>query len=435
MAQTNSMMNVRQTRLPNGLRVITSAMPHVQSVTFGVWVGVGARHESHALAGASHFIEHMLFKGTPSRSAKSISEAIEGYGGYLNAFTQEESTCFYARVAHDRLNHSLDVILDMIMNASFGAPELQRERGVILEEIMMYKDRPSHWVQELLSSSLWVDHPAGRPIIGSTHSVGNMPRAALVRYKKAGYTPGNIVVSLAGNLDHDRCVQFVRDMTGRMRRGPGKPRQQSVTPSTRMAHMTVATKDIEQAHLAMGFRLFGREDDRRYTLRVLNAILGENMSSRLFQVVREQHGLAYSIHSGADLLSGTGSLTISAGLDRRQVAKALRLILKEVVKIRLKRVGARELRRAKDYVVGQMKLGLESTTQQMLWMGDTLMSHRKFIAPETSMTALQNVTADDISKLARSVLRKRALCIALVSPDSEANMRKMIRSELRGMPA
>jgi predicted Zn-dependent peptidase len=409
-------MHAEITTLGNGLRVVTSTMPSVESVALGIWVGVGSRYESRADSGISHFMEHLLFKGTRRRSARDISQAVEGRGGYLNAFTQEESTCYYARVAYDRAAETLDVLADMVRHPRLDPLEIDKERGVILEEIAMYQDQPSHAVQDQLIASLWTGHPLGRPVIGCPRSLGRQDRAVLRAFRARHYVPRNMVVSLAGRIEHGEAVTLARTLLGGMR-GGRRARCRGVTRGVGQARFDLRARDIEQAHLAMGFRLFGRHDRRRDTLRVLNAVLGGNMSSRLFQTVREKHGLAYSVHSSAHLFADTGVLEISAGLDRGRIDKAVRLILREVNRLRDRAVGAAELRRARDYSVGQLRLGLESPASQMLWMGEHLLAYDRVIAPDAVADALGRVSADAIRRLACAGLRPGAMSAALLAPE------------------
>jgi len=410
--------DVEETRLPNGVRVVTSALPHVASVSFGIWVGVGARHESGGMSGASHFIEHLLFKGTTERSALDITRAIEGRGGYLNAFTQEEATCYYARVASEHTWEALEVLVDMYLNSLFDKAEIDKERQVIIEEMMMYRDQPQHLVQELLGDILWPRHPLGRPIIGNEKTISRMTREDLLDFKEKKYVSANTVFAFAGKLNHAECVENVADLVGKRSRRP-PPRFTRVTSEVKQIKAVLRNKSIEQAHLAMGIRVFGRLDKRRYALKVLNTILGENMSSRLFQIVREKYGLAYSVHSSCHLFSDTGTLTISAGLDREKHLKAQQLILRELGRFRDRPVGARELRRAKDYVIGQLVLSLESTSNQMMWLGDNLLSHGRFMSPEKAMKAISAVAPEDIQALANRFFRRSRLSVAVVSAGIE----------------
>jgi predicted Zn-dependent peptidase len=411
--------DVRVSELSNGVRVVTSSVPTVESVTFGIWVGVGARYEPKRLAGISHFIEHLLFKGTKKRSAKDISEAIEGRGGYLNAFTQEESTCYYARVGFDWLEGSLEVLADMYRNSNLAQSEIDKERGVIIEEIMMYKDQPQHVVHEMLGGAMWSGHPLGIPIIGYPETLRKMNRADIVNFRAKRYVPGNTVFAFAGRVDHDECVKKVVSLGGRGKKKP-LPTCRPFTAKNRPHLVTLAQKSIEQTQLALGFRTFGRTDNRRFALRVLSAVLGENMSSRLFQVVREKHGLAYSVHSGCYLYEDTGACVITAGLDRTKHEKALQLIVKELVRLKTKPVGAKELRRAKDYMIGQTRLGLESMTSQMMWLGENVLTHGKFISPADVVSRIDKVTAEDVTKIACSVFTARKASLSAVSPEFTA---------------
>ena len=421
--------DVGQSRLANGVRVITSSLPHVASVSIGIWVGVGARYEAGRVSGISHFIEHLLFKGTRRRSPRDISRAIEGRGGYLNAFTQEESTCYYARVTDDQLPKAFDVLADMYMHPRFDAADIDKERGVILEEIMMYRDQPHHVVQELLGQALWQRHALGRPVIGSPETLGRMTRRDIQAFKQRGYAPGNTVVAAAGRLDHDRCAALVaRAMRGLRKRSV--PGCRSVTERVGQSPIVIERRDIEQVHLAIGFRLFGRDDERRYALRVLNAVLGENMSSRLFQVVREKHGLAYSVHSSCHLYRDSGALVISAGLDRHRYRRAQELTLRELARLKNRPVGAGELKQAKDYVIGQTRLGLESTSQQMMWVGDGLLSRGRFVPPDEAIAKLAAVTAEDVQSVARDVLLPSRASFAMVAPEAREDDRTYARDLL-----
>ncbi len=421
-------MGTRVTRLENGMRVVSAVMPHVESVSIGIWVGAGGRHEAAALSGASHFIEHLLFKGTRRRTARDISQAIEGRGGDINAFTQEESTCYFARVSAEHTWEALDVLADMYGNATLSAPDVAKERDVVLEEILMYRDQPHHQVEEMLGQLLWRDHPLGQPLTGTVESLKGLGRRELLEYKSRYYVPGNTVLAVAGKMDHDSCVACARALLGKG--NAGRTRQfLPVTPAVPQGRMQLASKEVEQAHAAIGFRGFGRHDRRRYALKLLNIILGENMSSRLFQVVREEHGLAYSIQSAAHGFHDTGALVVSAGLDRNRLEAAMKLIVRELVRMKQTAVARAELRRAKDYAVGQIRLGLESTSSQMMWMGEHFMAYGRLISPEETIAALQAVTPAEIREVAGFLLRPGRSSIAMVLPDvSRALERELARS-------
>ncbi len=413
-------MDFKTTKIENGIRVVTVGMPGVESVSAGIWTGVGSRFENEENSGISHFLEHMLFKGTKKRTARDIVCSIEGRGGYLNAFTQEENTCYYFRVAADGLKGAYAVLSDMVTASSFPAKEVAREQGVIVEEIMMYRDQPSHVVYEMMTDAMWHGHPVGMPVAGTPESVRGTKRSDLVRFYKNHYEPSSIVASFAGKVDHDKCVELVRKNLGRMK--PGHPDSaRPVRAKTRQKLVALKDSSIEQAHMAMGFRIFGRKDPRKYALRVLNVVLGENMSSRLFFSVREKHGLAYSINSSVQMMQDTGALVITGGFDKVRIVKALDVTLKELVKLKSKCVPKAELKRAKDYVTGQIKLGMESTSSRMIWGGEQLLATNKIVAPDEVMKSINEVTADDVRDLAEYVLDSDRMSLAGISPDIESS--------------
>lgn len=414
----------RVTRLPNGLTVATAEMPHMASVSLGLWVGVGSRHEPPRLNGVSHFIEHLLFKGTKRRSPLQISQAVEGIGGYLNAFTSEEITCFHSRACHDRFDELLDVLTDMFLNSRFGAGDIVKERDVIKEEVAMYMDQPQHLVQEMLNTILWPDQALGRPITGTPETLDAMRRADLVGYLKENYVTGATLVTAAGRLDHRRVTAAVARCASRFPAGK-RPGFVPVRNEQRAPAARLFTKDTEQTQVALGIRTCPRHDPRRYALRLLNTLLGENMSSRLFQVVREDRGLAYSIYSTPSFFDDTGDLVISAGLDTDNLFETLRLIVRELRRLRETPPPAAELRRARDYVIGQIDLGLESTDNQMNWIGEQWLGYGRIVQPNEVKRRLSGVTAAQIRAVARDFFRPEHLSLALVSP------RKSIRDLAR----
>lgn len=408
------------TRLSNGLTVATAEMPHMVGVSVGLWVGTGSRYEPVALNGVCHFIEHLLFKGTKKRSAKQISQAVEGVGGYLNAFTSEETTCFHARACHDRFDDLLDVLVDMLLNSRFAPAEIAKEREVIKEEIAMYFDEPQHHVQELLNDALWPDQPLGRPITGTHETLDAMGRAHLVKYLQDHYVTDSTLLVAAGNITHRRALRaltrYARHFT------PGK--RASCVPvrvDQQAPRLCLFSKKTEQTQIALGVRTCSRHDEQRYALRLLNTILGENMSSRLFQVVREDRGLAYSIYSTPSFFADTGNLVISAGLDTDNLLKTVRLILREMRRLAESPPSLAELRRARDYVNGQIDLGQESTDNQMNWVGEQLLGYGKVLPPDRIKQRLAQVTAVEIRSIARDFFRPERLNLALVSPLKSAN--------------
>jgi len=405
----------RVTRLPNGPTVASAEMPHMASVSLGLWVGVGARYEPVELNGVCHFIEHLLFKGTERRSAKAISQAVEGIGGYLNAWTSEENTCFYSRARHDRLEELLDVLVDMFANSRFAPADIAKERGVIKEERAMYLDQPAHHVQELLNATLWPRQPLGRSITGTPRSLDTLSRATMLRFMRAHYITGAIVIAAAGNLRHAQLVNAVKRFARAFPAGP-RPSHEPADNRQHRSQVRLRTKKTEQTQLALGLRTCPRRDERRFALRLLNTILGENMSSRLFQEVREDRGLAYNIYSTISFFDDTGDLVVSAGLDAENLPRVLQLTLRELGRLRERPPSASEFRRARDYVIGQMDLSLESTENQMMWLGEQLVGFGQVFEPADIRQRLAQVTPAQIRAVACDFFRPDRLNLALVSP-------------------
>jgi len=405
----------RLTQLANGLTVATAEMPQMRSVSVGLWLGIGARYEPAELSGICHFIEHLLFKGTRKRSAREISQAVEGIGGYLNAFTSEEMTCYHARACHDRFDELLDVLMDMFLESKFQPADVAKEREVIKEEMAMYLDEPQHQVQELLNATLWPDQPLGRSITGTNRTLDALGRRHLLSYLGRHYVAASALVVAAGNLNHRQVARAVARYGPRFRTGAcpsfAPARNEQPGPRARLF-----TKSTEQTQLALGIRACSRHDPRRFALRLLNAVLGENMSSRLFQILREDRALAYSIYSTPSFFHDTGDLVISAGLDTDNLPKALRLILRELRRFTESLPSPAELRRAREYLIGQTDLSLESADNQMNWLGEQLLGYGRVHSPAVFKRRLSQVTAGEIRAVARDFFRPDQLNLALVSP-------------------
>lgn len=422
-------LSVHISALPNGLKVVTVPVTDVDSAALGVWISCGGRHEPALRSGIAHFIEHLLFKGTRHHSAKEISEAIEGRGGYFNAFTQEESTCYYARVAAEHAQSVFQLLAEMYSEPLFAPDDIEREREVILEEIALYNDQPQHVVEEMLGAMLWPDHPLGRPLTGTEKTVKALSRKDLLMFKQRHYRPNNTIVLFVGRTEKEQCERWAEQSLGNY---PAAPLAKAAPVNPRMKQLRFAAKrkDVEQTHLAMGFRTFGRHGPRRYALKLLSVILGENMSSRLFQVVREQYGLAYSIQSAAGLFADTGVLTISAGVDVDRTEQALIRILNEVSRLRREKIGQRELRRAKEYTIGQLRIGLENTGNQLLWVGENLLAYGRVIQPDDYIREIHAVNAEEILHLAQNILTLSRFSFAMISPHPEVRARAMFRKAL-----
>jgi len=414
------------TRLPNGLRLATAELPHMASVSLGIWSAVGSRCERVGETGISHFLEHMLFKGTRRRSAAQISQEVEGIGGYINACTSEESTCYHARAHAGQAATLMDVLADIYLNPVFDPREITRERRVIKEEIAMTLDQPAQHVLELSDETLWPDQPLGRSIAGDDRTLNRTRRRELAGFHARHYVSGSTVVVAAGDIRHRDLLDLAKRLARRIPAGKRSDWFPAVNGQARQ-QINLFTRDMEQTQFALGVRTCSRHDSRRFALRLANVILGENMSSRLFQSIREEHGLAYSIYSTPNFYHDTGSLTIAAGLDTAHTQKALKLTLAELRRLREKPPGAAELRRARDYLIGQLELSLESTESQMNWVGEQLLGFDHIIPPDEIKARLHEIRPGDIRRVANDFFRPERLCLSLVSPlKNDRDLRKLL---------
>ncbi len=408
----------RITRLPNGARIATATMPHMKTVAVGLWAGVGGRHESARQAGIAHFIEHLLFKGTAKRNARRITTDVEGIGGYINAFTTEDHTCFYTKAAAHHLRPLCEVLTDIYVDSTFPEQEIERERDVIREEILMYRDQPAQHAEELLSASLWPGHPLGRPLTGSVDNVERFTRDELMDFQRKHYCGRTTVAVVAGCCDHEQVVSILGPLLSRLPVGR-TPRFTRAPREFAGSRLNLHTHDTEQTHLALGFHAFGRSDERRYALKLLSVILGENMSSRLFQKLRERHGYCYSIQSSTVTLADSGVISISAGLDHGKLERVLKMILREVEQVCQRAPSRSELQKAKDYTVGQMLMGLESTTNQMIWIGESMLGYGVIHDPAMIEARINAVQPEDVQRCACHCLHRGRLGAAVVGPTKE----------------
>lgn len=409
------------TTLESGLRVATCEMPHAETASMGIWASVGGRHEPAALNGISHFIEHMLFKGTAKRSAKRIMQEIEGVGGDMNAYTAEERTCYYATAAAEFFPRVCDVLCDIYTAPRFSSQDIERERGVIGEEILMYRDEPSSHVQENLNATYWPGHPLGRPLTGTLESIEGMGRKEFLDYRKSHYHAASTVVSAAGEVRHDDVLARVSKLLGALGRGrkPGAKPAPAV-PSRPRLH--VEARDVQQTQVAMALPAYSHLDERRYAFHLLHIILGGNASSRLFQELREKRGICYSVSSHPLTLDDSGVLNVSIGLDRRNLEKTLRLILAQFELLCDKLVGDAEMKRAREYAVGTSRMSLERPSSQSMRIGGSVLVYGKIIEPEVAHARIRSVTAEEIRGVAREILNPARLTLALIGPDPETKM-------------
>lgn len=401
----------------NGMRLIYKKMPGVSSVSLGIWFDTGSRNEEKSINGVSHFLEHLVFKGSKEYSSDRIKESVEGVGGSMNAFTSEENTCYYAKFLGKHLHKVFDCLSDMTSRPLFKKEDIEKERTVIVEEIKMYKDLPQYQVQEIFDELLWPDHPLGRNIAGSVESISAMTRRELGDYHRLWYSPAHIVVACAGDLDEDRLERDVEKAFGRRDAAP----RQSFLPflgQDEAPKIRVADKSIEQTHINLGFPSINRAHKDRFALGLLHLILGGNMSSRLFNEIREKKGLAYEIASHAKKLKDTGVFFVHAGIDNKNLFETTRLIFAELDRMRSKEVSTGELRRAKDFYISQAQMALDDTMEHMLWMGDSLLNVGYLQTKEELRRCIERVGAKDILRLSREIIDFRRLRFAAVGPQS-----------------
>jgi len=406
---------IRRTRLDNGLRVVTESLPHVRSVAVGFWVGTGSRDEPSPRAGVSHFLEHLLFKGTEERDAAAIAEEIESRGGDMNAFTAQEITTYYVRVPDDCLELAVDILSDIVWRPALRTDDIECERQVILEELRMHDDEPEDLVQELFTGAMFPDHPIGREVIGSKATIEGMPRVDIVDFHGEHYHPSNVVVAAAGNLDHDRVVELVTSGLGAT--GGHRPPRDGYSGDPPPRPLAVLERPTEQAHVVLGMRAFAHDDPDRYALMLLNEVLGGGMSSRLFQEVREKRGLAYSVYSFRASLAETGMLAVSAGTSPERVDELL-----DVLDVELRRVVAdhgvtgRELDSARGHLRGSLALSLENSGSRMHRLGRSEITVGEIPSLDEVVARIDAVTPDDVARVVDRVLATRDRTLAAVGP-------------------
>ncbi|HOT28114.1 MAG TPA: pitrilysin family protein [Candidatus Ozemobacteraceae bacterium] len=407
-----------KTRLDNGVKVVAETFSTVQSVSIGMFFRSGVLYEDPRLLGVSHFIEHMMFKGTGKRSPKDIARAFDRIGGYLNAFTAKDYCCYYARVVRDELPTAVEVLADMVRNSAFDADEYERERRVILEEIKMYEDSPDEIIHELLGQTLWPDAPIGRPILGTSATVGAMPREEVIDVYRKQYVSGNLVVCAAGNIDTGEFVGLLEKHLGDLR--PGSLAHRKTAPKPDSA-ATVFRKNIEQVHVAIGTPGVSYSDESRYAVTLMNAAFGGGMSSRLFQEIREKRGLAYSVYSYHTSFRDTGIFSIYAGTSPDQLPKVLELISTEIERLALKGLSKIELEEAKQQLKGNTLIALESTTNRMNRLATGFLYGIEPQTPEEAIRPYLAVTQDDIRKAAVELLDRKKMAMTVISPASDVS--------------
>jgi predicted Zn-dependent peptidase len=391
---------ISESRLDNGVRVVTERMPEARSVSLGIWVAVGGRDEPDDLAGASHFLEHLLFKGTSTRTARHIAEVIDAVGGEMNAFTSREHTAYYTRLPAHRVDLGLDILGDVLTDPAFRSHEVEAERQVILEEILMNLDMPEDHVHTLLAEALFPGHPLGREVLGTRTSVEAVTRDQIAQFFGHWYRPGNLVVVAAGNLSHQQIVDGFGGTLGRCEGGERPVREGPKRDPNPRVHLGDPT---EQVHVAVGWRGVDHHDDERYALMVANQVLGGGMSSRLFQEVREERGLAYSVYSWASTYDDSGSAGIYAGTAPARAAELLEVVDDEVAKLVASGVTENELGVAKGFIEGSLVLGLEDSASRMARLGRSLMARNEIVTVDDQLARIRAITGDDVGAVAGRV--------------------------------
>jgi len=404
--------NIRRTVLPNGLTILTEKMDHIRSVAMGVWIRAGSRHEMPEINGISHFVEHMVFKGTKSRSAQHIAREVDAIGGNLDAFTGKETVCFNIKVLDEHVPVALDVLSDLVLNPTFASDEITRERGVILEEIKMDEDNPDYLVHEIFTQAFWKDHPLGKPILGTKETVKRFERDTLCSFYGQRFHGSNMIFSAAGNIDHDA---FVEQVTRRFESLPAGESLTAVVPPKTAARIILKNKKaLEQVQLCLGVPAPAIADESRYVTLVLNTILGGGMSSRLFQTVREERGLAYSIYSDLNPYSDTGSLCVYAGTSSDRAIQVVQLVMEQFRRLKSEPLPADELRRAKDQLKGNLLLSLESSMSRMSNLARQQMHFNYFFGMQEILDRVESITEDQVLAMANQLFQPELVAVTLL---------------------
>ncbi|MEX2263704.1 MAG: pitrilysin family protein [Bryobacteraceae bacterium] len=400
------------TTLSNGVRVISEAMLHVRSVSVGVWVGAGSRRETPEQNGLTHFIEHMLFKGTERRSAEEIARSVDSIGGNLDAFTAKELVCYNTKVLDEHLRLAFDVLADLVLHPLFRDEDIAKEKGVILEELKMEADNPDYLVHEIFSSNFWKDHSLGRPILGTRETVRRFDREVIENYYRSVYTPDNTIITAAGHLTHATLVDLAREHFESLPPNPNGAHGGAPNTHARIALRN--KKSLEQAHLCLGVPSYPLPHDKRFACYVLNTLLGGGMSSRLFQNIRERQGLAYSVFSELSPYRDTGCLSVYAGTSIESARQVVNLILKEFRELKQDRVPDEELRRAKDHLKGSLMLGLESTGSRMSNLARQEMYFGRFFTLDELLESIEAVSAGDVQSIAQTFFDQKQIALTVL---------------------
>ena len=404
--------NIQRAVLPNGLTILTEQMDHIRSVSMGIWVKSGSRHEDPNVNGISHFVEHMVFKGTTSRSAEDIARQVDSIGGNMDAFTGKETICFNIKVLDEHLPVAVDVLSDMVLHPVFDVKEITRERGVILEEIKMDEDNPDYLVHEIFTQNFFKDHPLGKPILGTKETVRRFDQNATLAYYGSKFAPGNLVISAAGNLHHHKFVELLRKQFGQLPAGSNG--WHDIPPKINSRIILRNKKALEQVQICVGVPSYRISHEKRYVSYILNTLLGGGMSSRLFQNVREKQGLVYSIFSELNPFRDAGLLSIYAGTSRESAPKVVQAIVTEFRELKNNPVSEEELKRAKDQLKGSLMLSLESTTARMSNLARQEMYYDRFFGMDEIIQRIQAVTVEDLLHSANEFFQPELIAVTVL---------------------
>lgn len=415
----------KKTTLDNGLRIISIPMENANSITVLILVGTGSKYETKDINGISHFLEHMFFKGTQKRpSTLKISETLDSVGGEYNAFTSKEVTGFWAKVDKKHFDTALDWISDIFLNSKFDEKEMEREKGVIIEEMNMYLDTPTAYIGELWEKLLYGDQPAGWRIIGEKENIQSFDRKQVLDYYNSHYSPSNVIICVAGGVTHDESEEKIKKYFQKSKRTQDMQKVK-VKESQSKPEVLLHYKKTDQTHFCLGVRAYDIFDQRRYALALLAVILGGNMSSRLFIKVRERNGLAYSIHTSTDNTADTGYLVTQAGIDHKNLEKSVKLILEEYKVMKNKKITEKELQKAKDYMKGITSLSLDSSDNQASFYGAQELLEKSMLTPEEKFKKIDEVSIDDIKKVAEDIFLPEKLNLAIIGPVDENDSEKI----------
>jgi predicted Zn-dependent peptidase len=424
-AMAEEVRNIQRELLPNGLTVITEQMQHIRSASIGIWIKTGSRDEDAQWNGISHFVEHMVFKGTKHRSAEDIARQVDSIGGNMDAFTAKECICFNVKVLDEHLPIAMDVLSDLVLNPTFDVQDISRERGVILEEIKMDEDSPDYLVHEIFTQNFWKDHPLGKPILGTKDTVKTFERDPVLGFYAQRFAPGNLIICAAGNLKHEQFVELVAKHFQHMK--PIKNGFHSPQPKIVPRIIMRNKKALEQVQICVGVPSHPIAHERRHASYILNTLLGGGMSSRLFQNIRERQGLAYAIYSDLNPYRDTGCLSVYAGTSRESAGKVVQCIVSEFRKLKAENVPAEELRRSKDQLKGSLMLSLESSTARMSSLARQEMYFDRFYTMDELIEKIESVTAEEVKELANEFFLTDSIAVTVLG---NLNGLKMSREQL-----